>query len=282
VTAASAYTSLRASICFSPIACSGLMYCGVPSESPVCVMRCAAGLLHGERDAEVGDQRLPIVQQDVLGLDVAVDHALAMCVVERAGHLAGDAHRVGDRQLTFALEARTQRLAGDERHHVVQQAVGFAAVEQRQDVRMLQSRGGADLGEEALAAECGAEVGVQHLDGDIALVLEVVREVHGGHAASAEFALDAVAVGDWYASHPPESRKSRRRQIDQRTTRAAALGHRTRGAGPLAGVAGGSSREYSSPNSSQSTRNSAAMTGPATNPARPNTATPPSVETRTR
>jgi len=37
---------------------------------------------------------------------------------------------------------------------------------------------------------------MQHFDGDIALVFEVVREVHGGHAASAELAVDAVAVGE--------------------------------------------------------------------------------------
>ena len=34
-----------------------------------------------------------------------------------------------------------------------------------------------------------------HLDRDIAIVLEIVREVHGGHAAGAEFAVEAVAVG---------------------------------------------------------------------------------------
>ena len=35
---------------------------------------------------------------------------------------------------------------------------------------------------------------MQHLDGDFALVLEIVREIHRGHAAGAEFALDAVAT----------------------------------------------------------------------------------------
>jgi hypothetical protein len=35
----------------------------------------------GQGDAEIGRQRAAIVQQDVLGLDVAVDHALAVGVV---------------------------------------------------------------------------------------------------------------------------------------------------------------------------------------------------------
>ena len=48
---------------------------------------------------------------------------------------------------------------------------------------------------EALAAECRAEVGMQHLDGDIAIVLDLACEVHGGHTALAEFAVEALAVG---------------------------------------------------------------------------------------
>ena len=39
VTAPSEYTSLLASMSRSPVACSGLMYCGVPSDNPVCVRR---------------------------------------------------------------------------------------------------------------------------------------------------------------------------------------------------------------------------------------------------
>jgi hypothetical protein len=40
-----------------------------------------------------------------------------------------------------------------------------------------------------------AVVRMQHLDGDVAIVLEVVREIHGGHAALAEFAFHSVSVG---------------------------------------------------------------------------------------
>ena len=37
---------------------------------------------------------------------------------------------------------------------------------------------------------------MQDLDGDLAAVLEVLGEVDGGHAALAELALEAVAVGE--------------------------------------------------------------------------------------
>ena len=136
------------------------------------------------------------MQEDVLGLDVAVDHVLAVRIVERTRHLARDANRLGDRQLAFALESRAECLPRHERHHIVQQAVGVAAVEERQDVRMLQPRGRTDLAQEPLATERRAEVGMQHLDGDIAIVLEIMGEIHGGHAARAEFAFDAVVAGE--------------------------------------------------------------------------------------
>ena len=61
---------------------------------------------------------------------------------------------------------------------------------------MLEVGGDLDLGEEALAADDGDELGVQDLDGDLAAVLQVVGEIDGGHAALAELALDAVAVGE--------------------------------------------------------------------------------------
>ena len=48
-----------------------------------------------------------------------------------------------------------------------------------------------DLAQEPLGAERGGELRAQHLDRDVAVVLEVVREVDGGHAAAPELALDA-------------------------------------------------------------------------------------------
>ena len=73
------------------------MYCGVPSDMPGLRHPRAAGAAHGERDPEVGDQRLAVVEQNVLGLDVAMDHAVPVRVVERVGHLARDPHGFVDR-----------------------------------------------------------------------------------------------------------------------------------------------------------------------------------------
>ena len=61
---------------------------------------------------------------------------------------------------------------------------------------MLELGGDLDLAGEPLAAERGGELGAEDLHGDLAVVLEVLGEVDGGHAAGAELALDAVAVGE--------------------------------------------------------------------------------------
>src|SRR5206468_8407464 len=42
---------------------------------------------HGPRDAEVGYERMPVREQDVFGLEVAVDDAFAVRVVHGAGDL---------------------------------------------------------------------------------------------------------------------------------------------------------------------------------------------------
>ena len=61
---------------------------------------------------------------------------------------------------------------------------------------MAEVGGGLDLAEEALGAERRRQLGPQHLDGDLAVVLEVLGEIDRGHAALAELALDAVAIAE--------------------------------------------------------------------------------------
>jgi hypothetical protein len=51
-----------------------------------------------------------------------------------------------------------------------------------------------DLAEEPLVAECGGELGAEHLDRDVAMVLAILGEIDRRHAASADLSLDRVAV----------------------------------------------------------------------------------------
>jgi len=147
------------------------------------------------RDAEIRHQRVSRREQDVLGLDVPVDDLLRVRVGQRIGDLAKNPDRLGDRHFTFSREPHAKRFAGHVGHHVVQHALGFTGIDQAKDVRVLQLRDDVDLAEKAFRTQGVREVRPQHLDSDMAIVLDVLRQVHGGHAALPQLPLDPVAVG---------------------------------------------------------------------------------------
>ena len=64
---------------------------------------------------------------------------------------------------------------------------------------MLKPRGGADLGQESLCSESRAEVGVEHLYRDVAIVPDVMGDIHGCHAALSDFALYAISIGQCFS-----------------------------------------------------------------------------------
>ncbi len=153
-------------------------------------------------DAEVGHDGVPFVQQDVLRLDVAMHDVVPVRVGEGVCHLGGDANRVIDRQRAVVQQPITKRPALHDRHHEVQESVGFARVMEGQNVRVVQPGGKTDLPNEALAPERLRHTGLQHLERHVAVMPQVARQIHRGHAAGAELAIHAIA--------PTE----RRRQMD--------------------------------------------------------------------
>jgi hypothetical protein len=90
----------------------------------------AAGRRHGQRDPEIAEHRLPVVQQDVLGLDVAMEHPLPVRVIESPGDHGGDMNRLAHRKLSLARQAVPERLAAHERHDIVQEVPGDAGIVQ--------------------------------------------------------------------------------------------------------------------------------------------------------
>jgi hypothetical protein len=96
----------------------------------------------GERlgDPEVGHHRVPAREQHVLGLEVAVHHALAVRVGEGVGQLAHEPHHIRDGQGPVAPKPLAQRLALHVGHRVVGQPVHVARGVDRHHVRVLEAR----------------------------------------------------------------------------------------------------------------------------------------------
>ena len=59
---------------------------------------------------------------------------------------------------------------------------------------MLEVGGNRDLTEEPLGTDRPREFRSQNLDGDVALVSEILSEVYERHAAATDFAVDGVAA----------------------------------------------------------------------------------------
>ena len=156
----------------------------------------AACLAHRKRDPEVRNQGLAVVQQHVLGLDVAVDHPVSVRVIQCRRHRLGDFEGVADGQLLLAMQPLSQRLALHQWHDIVKKRVRLARVVERQNVRVLQVGRDLDLLQEPLGPNHRGQFRPQDLQGHFAVVFYVVREVDRSHAAGADLFLDFVAVGE--------------------------------------------------------------------------------------
>ena len=137
------------------------------------------------------------MEEDVLGLEIAMDDMVAVCVVERAGDRRRYSESFVDWELLLTVEAVAKRFALDERHNVEERSVRrLSRVEERKEIRVLEVGGDADLGEKPLDAHDRGKLWVENLQRDVSVVLEVAREIDRRHASSADLALDCVAIGE--------------------------------------------------------------------------------------
>ena len=111
-----------------------------------------------------------------------------------------------DRELAFAPEAAPQGLARHERHGVPELAGSLAGVEYGQDM------GGCKRAVVWISRwnrsgpQGRGQLGVQHLQRHLAVVLEVVSQVDGGHAAPPQLSLESVAARQRLLEPIPEIR----------------------------------------------------------------------------
>ena len=147
-------------------------------------------------DAEVGHLDGAVLEQhDVVGLDVAVDDAALVRVLERAGDLPGEMQRLPPAERAAALHIHLERDPVDILHHEVFDVVRAADVVDRDDVVV------GELGDRVrLREEAAAELLVlrhlrpHDLHGDLTVEAVIRSLVDHGHAALADHALYLIAA----------------------------------------------------------------------------------------
>ena len=137
------------------------------------------------RDPKVRDQRMLARQQNILWLHVAMDDALLVRKPQCTRYLDGDANGVVHRKLSLPIDAIAQRLAFHKWHDVVHLPIHDPGIEHAEDVRMLQPGRDLDFTLEAVGTNGCGHLRQDHLDGDFAIVFQIVGEIHRRHSAAA-------------------------------------------------------------------------------------------------
>jgi hypothetical protein len=154
-------------------------------------------------DAEVGHLRPPVaVDQDILGLDVAVDEPVLVREREPAGDLECELDRFARFERPLLVEELLQVHAVDVFEDDELPTVLLAAVDHGDDVRMSELRDRASLAAEALDVGVVArELLVEDLQRNCAFEQLVVRPIDARHAARADELLELVPARDQFADH---------------------------------------------------------------------------------
>ena len=146
-------------------------------------------------ESEVRQVRVPaLVEQDVAGLHVPVDETSRVRGVERRRDLRHDLDRAIGRQRPPVRDQVPEIVSLEVAHRDVQDAVGLSGGVDGHDVGVL--GGGRSLGlvDEALPERLvPRQVGTQQLEDDVATRRRLFGQVHGAHAALAEYRDDPVA-----------------------------------------------------------------------------------------
>ena len=150
------------------------------------------------RDAEVDDRRLglAVVQRDehVGRLDVTMDDALVMRVLDRVAHLGEQPQAIGDGELVPLAVVRDRHAAHELHCEERAAARGRAAVEHLRDVRVVHERERLALGLEAGNDLLGVHAQLDDLERDLALHrLGLDGLPHRPHAALADLLQQFVA-----------------------------------------------------------------------------------------
>ena len=157
--------------------------------------RCLTAVARGPGNAEVGDQcpAVDAVQQDIVGLDVAVNDPARMRERQRIGHLEQPAAYVIDRQWTALLQLRGEIVAVDARHHEEHEIPDFVDRINRDDVRMTQLGGRLRLAQKPRPdVTPERQLRRQQLDRHEPLEALVLGPVHNAHATTTDLLIQFI------------------------------------------------------------------------------------------
>ena len=145
--------------------------------------------------AEVGQLHAIVggFQQNVSGLDVAMNQSLRMSRHQAVRGLHRDAHDFVQRQFLVSSQTLFERLAGDQLHHQIGQAFigGFLDLIDSDDVFVSDRGGRSSLAAESLSRQfIVGQIRVQHLQSDVPLKLRVKRFQNNSHPPTTEDSHD--------------------------------------------------------------------------------------------
>ena len=150
------------------------------------------------------------VEEDVLGLDVAVDDACRVERVEPRGDLGDDADELRDPERGRLRDAVAERAAGDVVDRQVVAPVRLGSLDDRDEVRVVHLGGGPRfLAEPVLEDEIAGELDLEHLQRDLAAVLGAARRktspIPPSPRASSSGYPPSVSPGSSSRLVPPET-----------------------------------------------------------------------------
>ena len=143
---------------------------------------------------EIGYHRLSGGEQDVLGFDITVDDVVGVRVAQRRSDLSCDMEGILHRELTLPHKTILQCLPVHVWHDEIEQPTGLSRIVERQHMGMLELRNDLDLAEKPVRPKRRRQFRPEHLDRDLAVVLQVTRKEHHCHAATADLTFDGVAI----------------------------------------------------------------------------------------
>ena len=150
------------------------------------------GVGNASGDTEVRQLRAVLREHDVRGLYVPVHQFVRVERVERGPDLRGETHHVGHGEGAVALEALGERLSRDETRGEVGPPVGFAHVNDLDEVAVGERRGDPPLAvEPPSVALVVRELGAQNLERDHGAVVPR-RPEDDPHSALAEHLFEPI------------------------------------------------------------------------------------------